>query len=148
MTVPIKGGRPKSPPISHAEKLERAAWSRVMNQLPDTASNAADINWIRNHPAMTQLDRLPHGSKVKRIIITSKDVKRLGMPLPPSKAAVHMLQHWCNRPNDFFKMILSEQKKTAAGGKSEILDDVGDKAQEIKDIDSLLAALDCAVKQR
>lgn len=146
--VKSKGGRPK---LSAAEKKRRAAlresnavvaaYETAIAKLPDEASPASEMSWIRNHPMMGRKDRMEGATKLTKIIVTGKDIKTA-----PSKAAVHMLQHWVNRPEDFFKGILSEQKKsTKTNADGLIVDDVED-LPEIKAIDELLLSLDCAVQ--
>lgn len=120
----------------------RKLYDAAIQALPDKASHAAEIDWIRNHPKMTELDRA--SDKNIRLILDHNDIKRPPHGPAPSKAAVHALQHWCNRPDEFYRQMMSEQKKMSVGKDGEI-QAAGELAQEIKDIDSLLLALDCAI---
>ncbi len=151
-----KGGRPSCypPGATPAEKkailrerrreeYAKANYDKAIASLPDRASAAAEIDWIRNHEAMTRLDRIEDRTKATRIIITADDITKAQHGPAPSRAAVNELQHWCNRPEDFYKMILTEKKKQSAGAQSDILGP--ESAPEIKDIDAILLALDGAV---
>jgi hypothetical protein len=154
-----KIGRPSSYPPGATEAEKKAIlrernrelkkkqdYDKAIASLPDRASAAAEIDWIRNHEAMTRLDRIADRTKATRIIITADDIAKAQHGPAPSRAAVNELQHWCNRPEDFYKMILTEKKKQSAGSQSEILGP--ETTQEIKDIDAILMALDGAILAR
>lgn len=130
--------------VSERRSLTRykKLYDAAINALPDKASHAAEIDWIRNHPKMTELDRST--DKNIRLILDHNDIKKPPHGPAPSKAAVHALQHWCNRPDEFYRQMMSEQKKMSTGKDAELLA-AGETPQEIKDIDSLLMALDGAV---
>ncbi len=77
--------------------------------LPDEASVATEIAWVRSHPAMSRLDRMPGG--IGTVLITPDDILSPPHGKAPSKSAVGLLQHYANRPHEFFKALMSEQKK-------------------------------------
>jgi hypothetical protein len=133
--------------LTEAEKRSirrfKKLYDAALNALPDKASHAAEIDWIRNHPKMTELDR--SNDKNIRLILDHNDIKRPPHGPAPSKAAVHALQHWCNRPDEFYRQMMSEQKKMSVGKDGDVLAS-NELSQEIKDIDALLLALDGAVQ--
>lgn len=154
---PKKTGRPRTRPHFNtlAEKKayeDKAKFHRLYAALPDHAAAATEILWVKNHPAMTRLDRmtLAEREKVERIILGSIDIEA-PHGKAPSKGAVQSLQSWCNRPDEFFKMILNEQKKLVASGKIDPFSttpEADELPQEVKDIDALLLTLDYAVQPR
>jgi len=84
-----------------AEDFEEA-----VRLLPVTASDSAELDWIRAHPAMLRLAW--QSDKTKPIILTAEDILRA-----PSQAAVRELAHWANHPDKFFEMLLSEDSQAA-----------------------------------
>lgn len=101
------------------EEQKIASFDEVVRSLPDSSSHAKEINWVRAHPAMVKKNR--QKDKSKEVEITAEDVLCPPHGPAPSKAAVYMLQHWANNPNEFFKQVLSEHKKVSGedeeGGK-------------------------------
>jgi hypothetical protein len=93
------------------QRREEHAYESAMDKLPNTANPAAELDWIRAHPAMTRLDRSILRGKSARIIVDVDDILNCSHGPAPSKSAVNALQHWCNRPDEFFKHLMSEQKK-------------------------------------
>jgi hypothetical protein len=122
-----------------------AAYDEAVKGLPDVADPAAELKWIRSHPAMTTKDRRRSKSgKDDPVLISARDVnKRHGVA--PSKAAVQMLQHWANRPEKFFELMMSEQKKGGApvkgarrtAGMGSVAGDSSDD-DDLTDVDNLL----------
>lgn len=82
------------------EKAFREAWEK----LPLTASEGAEIMWLKSHEAMSRKARQKDSSKLIRILAADL----VGCP---SRSAAQSLQHWVNSPEDFFKQIMSEVKK-------------------------------------
>lgn len=144
-------GRPRLTPeeraISEERKKERKKqlkWLKAVNDLPDQASPSAELNWIRNHPAMSRMDRIEDRTKTTRIILDVSDITPTHGQAP-SKAAVSMLQHWCNRPDEFYKNLLAEQKKaTKVDTDGSIVDDV-ENSPEVKNIDALISSIAQAI---
>ena len=127
------------------EKRKQQAWLDEVASLPDSSSPAAELDWIRSHPAMGRLDRMKDADKGVRVILEVDDIHPVHGDAP-SKAAVSMLQHWCNNPKEFYKNLLAEQRKaTKVNADGSIVDDV-ENTPEVKDIDSLLASLEHSVK--
>ena len=146
-----KAGRPRLTPEQRAiaderrkERKKQAKWANAVNVLPDSASPSAELNWIRNHPAMSRLDRIKDRTKTTRIILEVSDITPTH-GTAPSKAAVSMLQHWCNRPDEFYKNLLAEQKKaTKVDTDGSIVDDV-ENSPEVKNIDALISSIAQAI---
>jgi len=82
--------------------------------LPDTATAQAEIDWIRAHPAMARMNRTQ--DRISNVLITAEDILSPPHGPAPSKGAVYALQHWANHPTEFFKNLLSEQKKATDSG--------------------------------
>lgn len=113
---------------------EEQEYREAMMLLPDTTDTQTEINWVRAHIAMSRKDRNPELEFVK---ITPNDILAPDHGLAPSKSAVQMLQHFANRPSEFFKALLTEQKKKVpeeqgANKSGEVLED------DTSDLDSLL----------
>jgi hypothetical protein len=101
-------------------------------KLPDKAPVAAEIDWVRAHPAMSRQDRMPGG--IGHVLITPDDIESPPHGCAPSKGAVAMLQHYANNPREFFKTLLSEQKKiTGETGQAKQDEDV-----EMAEVERLL----------
>lgn len=122
----------------------RKAYEEAIASLPTQASHAVEIEWVRTHPKMSELDRMSDRTKATHLVVDHRDILKTIAGPAPSRAAVAMLQHYCNRPEDFYKQIISEQKKAVSkdGGASE---SDPDSIPEIKDIDRLLMTLEGAV---
>ena len=54
-----------------------------------------------------------------RVLITPDDIHNAPNGPCPSRAAAQQLQHWANRPEQFFKDVLSETKKAKARNEEE-----------------------------
>lgn len=145
-------GRPKLSPDEKAyraqlreERRKQKEWLDEVASLPDSATPASELDWIRNHPAMGRLDRVKDRTKETRVILEVSDIHPVHGDAP-SKAAVSMLQHWCNNPSEFYKNLLTEQKKaTKVKDDGSIVDDV-ENTPEVKNIDSLIASISQAVQ--
>ena len=146
-----KGGRPR---LSEEEKAKNAAlreerkkqelWLNEVAALPDSASPASELDWIRNHPAMGRLDRIENRTSDTRVILEVSDIHPVHGDAP-SKAAVSMLQHWCNNPSEFYRNMLTEQRKaTKIKDDGSIVDDV-ENSVEVRNIDALIASIAQAV---
>jgi hypothetical protein len=83
----------------------------ALRLLPDTAPANVELRWIRAHPVMTRKNRSTLKDKAKPIVLGVSEILHSSVGPAPSKSAVHALQHWCNQPDDFFKIILAEQRK-------------------------------------
>lgn len=95
---------------------EDNSFEAAMMKLPNTAHPAVELDWIRAHPVMSRQDRT--SSKANSVIMIGTDeILNAIHGIAPSKSAVNMLQHWCNRPDQFHQMMLTEQKKGAANKK-------------------------------
>ena len=146
-----KNGRPR---LTEKEKAERAAerkeeaeykkWNDRFELLPDSAAPSVELNWIRSHPAMLRLGRIQDKGKDTRVILEISDIDP-SHGEAPSKAAVTMLQHWCNKPDEFHKNLLAEQRKaTKIDADGSIVDNV-EESQEIKNIDALISSIAQAI---
>jgi len=97
----------------------------ALRGLPNRASSAVEMEWIRAHPAVSRLDR--QKDQTKQVILTAEDVLLPPHGPAPSKYAVQALQHWVNRPGKFFEQMLSEDKKAMVESEvaaSEVIDDL------------------------
>lgn len=145
-------GRPKLSPEEKAyrahlreERKKQKEWLDEVASLPDSATPASELDWIRNHPAMGRLDRVKDRTKDTRVILDVSDIHPVHGDAP-SKAAVSMLQHWCNNPSEFYKNLLTEQKKaTKVKDDGSIVDDV-ENTPEVKNVDALIASISQAVQ--
>lgn len=146
-----KKGRPK---LTEKEKLARAEarkeelrnkeWNEKFEGLADSAAPSVELNWIRSHPAMLRLDRIKDRDRNTRVILEVADITPTHGEAP-SKAAVTMLQHWANKPDEFHKNLLAEQRKaTKIDPDGSIVDNV-EESQEIKDIDALIRSISQAI---
>tara|TARA_Y100000389_G_scaffold92595_1_gene89342 strand:- start:9197 stop:9883 length:687 start_codon:yes stop_codon:yes gene_type:complete len=84
-------------------------FEEALASLPAVSSPAATMEWIKSHPAMSRKDRSAKGNE--RILIGPKDILESPNGPCPSRTAAQQLQHWANRPDQFFKDVLSETKK-------------------------------------
>lgn len=96
MVEPPRQKRPKS----EAERFEEAVLL-----LPENAPPNDEWDYIRSHPAMSRKARLGESSE---IVLRVEDIT--GSHTPPSRACVHMLQHWVNCPAEFFKKDMDHAK--------------------------------------
>lgn len=117
---------------------EEEDYIAALKNLPDTADPEAELRWIRSHPAMTTMDR----RRGKRngdaaVLITARDVNKTH-GTAPSKAAVNALQNWVNRPDKFYEMMMSEQKKVpTTKGRPRTMAGMGTSAGQTSDDDDL-----------
>lgn len=70
-----------------------------------------DLQWIYSHPAMSRKLRSPED---KKILLTSDDIASA-----PNPGVVQMLQHYVNRPDEFYKQVLDRMKKESGVVKDE-----------------------------
>lgn len=99
-------------------------FNNALVDLPDKAAVSTEMDWIRTHPAMVRQSR--SSDVTKQVIITSRDILYAPHGKAPSKAAVFALQHWVNHPHEFYKQLLSEQKKKGdAAGANKAEEDLG-----------------------
>lgn len=101
----------------HYQKHKNLPFERALETLPPTASPAAEMEWIKSHPAMSRKDRSRNTSD--RVLVTPEDIHSAPNGPCPSRAAAQQLQHWANRPEQFFKDVLSETKKAKARDEEE-----------------------------
>jgi hypothetical protein len=104
----LPGDPLKAEETKEEESARNQRFAEAVARLPDNAAPAEEIAWIRAHPAMCRLDRQASKGDV---LIDERDVLDPGHGRAPSKAAVMALQHWANRPKDFFRLLLTEDKK-------------------------------------
>ena len=93
---------------SRANKRNAPFESAVAN-LPATASPSVEMDWVKSHPAMTRKDR--QKNTADKILITPDDILKAPNGKCPSRSAAQLLQHYANKPDAFFKELLSETKK-------------------------------------
>jgi len=113
----------------------KVTWEFALSQLPDKSDPVKDIKWIQNHPAMSRKSRQKNEATV---LLTAEDILSPPHGQAPSRYAATSLQTWVNRPDDFFKIVLNEQKKASKED-----DTIKDKAAElsIKEMEDMLASM-------
>ena len=109
---------------------ETKSFNEAMETLPDNCSEAEGIAWLRAHPAMSRLDRA--SDKTKPILIDGDDLLNPSHGAAPSKAWANALQHWANRPGEFFKQSLSESKKKTGEKEETASEEVEDDLAEVE----------------
>lgn len=106
-------------------------FQEVLLGLAATADRKAELDWIRQHPAMMKKSRMVNPNQP--VVLEPDEIKDA-----PSRAAAQELSHWANNPNEFFKMFLSESRKAGAigtgavggaGSTETVEDDTGDIAR-------------------
>lgn len=111
------------------------SFDEAMRMLPDTASPADEIDWIRAHPAMARKSRITKGDD--HVMISAEDILMPPHGRAPSKSAASALQHWANHPIEFFKLLLTEHKKKTDGdgsGKMETEEDLDEVERLLKEV--------------
>lgn len=96
------------------EEVRAKTFEDAIELVTKTTSPAAEIEWIRAHPAMSRLDR--QKDKTKPVQITADDILYAPHGPAPSRSAVNQLIHWANRPGEFYKQILAEHRKRVESG--------------------------------
>lgn len=130
----------------HAEarrKKSDMAYQKALKSLPPVCSAEVELDWVRAHPLMSTLDRSTLRGNPRKVLVKERDILDPPHGVAPSQAAVHMLQHWANRPVDFFGKMLMEQRKGTPkrGGKTRDGDDesAGDASDDdTSELDALL----------
>lgn len=101
----LEANSPPSP-LQRVEGARQQIFEDVLRELPDNANGNDEWDFIRSHPAMSRKAR---GSNTAAdVLLTIDDITEPHKA--PSKAAVHMLQHWVNNPAEFFKRDMDNQK--------------------------------------
>jgi len=90
-------------------KQRNAPFESAVADLPATASPSVEMDWVKSHPAMTRKDRQKNSTD--KILITPDDIIKAPNGKCPSRSAAQLLQHYANKPDAFFKELLSETKK-------------------------------------
>jgi hypothetical protein len=124
------------PPLTDEEKagISEDEFRAAIADLPDKAQPSVEMDWIRSHPAMTRLARQPN--KMKGVVITAEDVLISPCGKAPSRSAVFSLQHWANYPHEFFKQVLSQDKKSDSVANQDTKEELS-----IKEVKKLLAGI-------
>lgn len=116
------------------DAADRADFDRIFRGLPDKCPTEAELDWIRSHPAM--LVKARHVNEDSRVVLRAADLCP-GHGPAPAKSAVIALQNWANKPAEFFKILLGEQKKkTDSGGGEEAAGVVVD--TELSEVERML----------
>lgn len=85
------------------KKQDAINFEAAVLALSDIPDRARENEWIRAHPAMARKHMSDDDAPVK---LTVADVKGA-----PNRQAVWSLQNWVNRPEKFFEIMASEDKK-------------------------------------
>ena len=107
--------RPTDPAANNIDEIRK--------KLPDRAAIATEINWVLSNGAMY---RRACNRNIEEIRVTVADV--LGPPKCPSKAALTLLQHCANQPNEFYKQFMADMKRITK-------DDNAANVNEVEDLD-------------
>ena len=107
------------------EEAFRNLQSDVTSRLPE------ELAWICGHPAMLRKGR---SDSDKHIKITAKDLEGA-----PNAIAASQLNHWCNSPDVFYKLILDRLRKDEPTESVE--DDVTIKDMSLSEVTMLLASV-------
>ena len=100
--------------IAATAKVE--TYEQALEVLPETADAQLEIDWIRGHAAMSRKGRGVVDEETGLVILSAEDLlSPRGSSPAPSRAAAHMLQHFCNSPDKFY----SEYGKNAMKKKTE-----------------------------
>ena len=101
-----KGGRPRKGLPTPVMTIDEA-----INSLPETASPAVEIDWIRAHPAMRR--KAETNNEVTLVVDDVIAITRGARqhPAAPSKSAVNSLHYYANHPAELHRMLMSEMKK-------------------------------------
>ena len=122
------------------DKRRNVPFESAFSSLPSHAPVEKEIDWVRNHPAMSRKARASkrvHASG-ETILITKEDLLSPPHGPCPSKCAANMLQNWVSEPEKFFTGILAEQKKGLKGKAAESKSGSTDKDETVADIDDLM----------
>lgn len=101
-----------------------SAFEDAVATLPPTANPDVEVEWVRAHPAMSRLNRLPEGTT--RVEITAEDVLLVSHGKAPSRSAVNLLCDAASRPDKFWDKWLAGKRKTdpaAVGAAQTVADD-------------------------
>jgi hypothetical protein len=77
-----------------------------MTGLPTSAPAVTELDWINGHPAML---RAP--DQTGNVALCKNDVNGTSVGPAPSKRAVAALAHWVNHKIEFYRQMMSVQKK-------------------------------------
>lgn len=128
----------------NAEKQEiiddqkRLDYDMAYRALPNTGEPSAENDWVSSHPALTRkIDNNLAAQDV--VVITMEDITDSPNGPAPSKKAVNTLKWAANRPQEFFKAMISKQKKVKSSGEGDgsAFDNFGDmeKIERMIDLD-------------
>jgi hypothetical protein len=122
------------PPL-FTENSEKSYYS-AMGKLPAVGDLDIEMQWVAAHPAMSRKDRSLEPDA--RIIINREDILNAPHGPAPSRRAVQSLQHWCNDPREFQKILLAEykeeKKKLSSAAKGDTSEEVIDNLEEAERI--------------
>lgn len=121
-----------------------AAFEAAIVALPVVADRNAELDWVRRHPAMNRLDRMSKDdleSTGGKVIISVADITRPPHGQCPSQGAARDLQHWSNRPEDFYNKILAIDRRTGNSKKDEEAETKVTSDPGIEDVEKMLAEL-------
>lgn len=118
------------------DKQRNAGFERALAKIPNATSPNEDLDWVSSHPLMSRHANLPGGA-TRNIRVKEEDVLTPPHGRAPSRFAANMLANWVNKPSDFMKMMLQEQKKTVSSKESN--ETASDEVS--KSIDDILAAV-------
>lgn len=128
-----------------AKKRMEDVEAAILSLKHERAPVEEEWNWVRNHMAMTRKKR--QEDKTQDVVVTVKDILSPGQGPAPSRAAATMLINYVNIPDEFYKLVLGEDKKSinANGpGASETKDQVSDDLSNLKRVHAQFLAQQAA----
>jgi hypothetical protein len=125
--------------ITEERKVED--FERAVLTLPKKCAIAESLDWISAHPVMLKEAR--HTGKEegrKPVVLSIHDILHAPHGPAPSMGTVTLLQHWARHAHEFFKLMMSEQKKktddTGGGaGRTETDSDLAEVERLLKEVE-------------
>jgi hypothetical protein len=114
---------------------------KAILSLPQRAPVETEWNWVRNHVAMTRKKR--QADREKLVEVSVVDVLEAGHGKAPSQFAAQMLINYVDSPDEFFKLVMGEDKKsvnTSGPGTSENKEQVTDDLSHLKRVHAQFVA--------
>lgn len=89
-----------------ADNHDHGGFESSLSELPLMCEDpSVEWDWVSTHPAMTRLDR--ESDKTRTVLVSGEDITSRCCP---SQKAARMLQHWSNRPKEFFNKLIDRDK--------------------------------------
>jgi hypothetical protein len=125
--------RPQGAPKKAEREAAQSAFDveAAFNALPADAPPDQRLHWVQSHPRLFRLRQNPPADDAPPdTTLSVDDINNPHIGTAPSKAAVTMLQEALANPKDFWRAMLSEQKKTTTKTAAHSVDDFGEASDE------------------